>query len=146
MEMISSDTLPSADLDGLDFLPFTCVDTLTKAFQRSVERIPNGNWLGSRNGEKYDWITFEDVSTKSHSLAVGIERMGLAPTTFAEGKDWKMIGILAKNQPNWVISLLANMENSITTIPLYDTLGPQAMSFILNETEISTIITSQDHI
>jgi long-subunit acyl-CoA synthetase (AMP-forming) len=38
------------------------------------------------------------------------------------------------------------MSNSITTVPLYDTLGPQAMKFIINETEMATIMISPNHI
>ena len=63
-EMISSDTPPSADLDSLEMLPFPGVDTLSKAFQRTVSRIPNNNWLGVREGNSYEnnWISFKTAA------------------------------------------------------------------------------------
>lgn len=41
------------------------------------------------------------------------------------------MGIYAKNREEWVICDLANSLNSITTIAFYDTLGPNAVDFIL---------------
>lgn len=64
-EMISSDTLPKANLESLDFLPFPGVDTLSKAFQRTVERIPTNQWLGTRNGGSFEWISFEGAAKLS---------------------------------------------------------------------------------
>jgi long-subunit acyl-CoA synthetase (AMP-forming) len=41
------------------------------------------------------------------------------------------MGILAKNREEWVMADLANSYNSITSIAFYDTLGPNAVDFIL---------------
>lgn len=51
--------------------PSENVDTLVKAFKRSVERFPNNNYLGTRDekqeGRPYVWRSWkscDDVSTK----------------------------------------------------------------------------------
>lgn len=50
------------------------------------------------------------------------------------------IGIYARNSPQWLISALACIEQSMVVVPLYDTLGPEAATFIISQAEISVVI------
>ena len=54
------------------------------------------------------------------------------------------MGIQSKNRKEWVLTNLAGMYNNITTVALYDTLGPDATRFILNQTEMTTVAVSID--
>lgn len=53
-----------------------------------------------------------------------------------------MIGIFAKNREEWFLLDYANMLYGFTMIPLYDTLGPESIPYVLNQTEINTIFCS----
>lgn len=44
-------------MDELEYYPEGC-DTLYKAFERNVKRIPNQQMLGTNTGEGYEWLTF----------------------------------------------------------------------------------------
>lgn len=60
-ELISPDTrhiLDRTDLDTLDALEYPGVNTLMKAFRRTLKRIPNDNWLGTRVQDEYKWISY----------------------------------------------------------------------------------------
>ena len=62
-EFISSDTKylidnTDATLENLDGLAEEGVDTLFKAFYKTVGRYHEHPWLGTRNGKDYKWITF----------------------------------------------------------------------------------------
>jgi long-chain acyl-CoA synthetase len=61
-----------------------------------------------------------------------------------EGVDWKFIGIQAKNRKEWCLINLGNMRQKITSVALYDTLGKDAMRFIIDQTEMTTIALSND--
>lgn len=45
--------------------------------------------------------------------------------------EYKFMGIFAKNREEWAIADLACVRNSVTIVPIYDTLGPSAVRFII---------------
>jgi long-chain acyl-CoA synthetase len=44
------------------------------------------------------------------------------------------MGIYSKNREEWVLSHIANMKNSIVTIAFYDTLGPNSVQYVIDQT------------
>lgn len=56
-----------------------------------------------------------------------------------EGNDLKIIGIFAKNSANWMLVDLACILSGLTSVTLYDTLGTESTSFIVNQCELKTI-------
>lgn len=111
-ELISSDSKylieKGSNLDELDGCPFDGVDTLYKAMQRNLERIPNHDILGTRVGDKYEWMTYRDMVNVAEALSHGFMALDMAPTINAEDKDWRFIGIQSKNRKEWVLTNLAN--------------------------------------
>lgn len=49
------------------------------------------------------------------------------------------MGIYAKNREEWALTTIANFKNSVTTVAFYDTLGPQAVEFVISQTELTSI-------
>ena len=41
------------------------------------------------------------------------------------------MGVYAKNREEWILTTIANMKNSVTTVAFYDTLGPAAVEFVI---------------
>lgn len=58
--------------------------------------------------------------------------MGLTPVTPAEDTDYKFMGIFGKNREEWVVINLASMRNSVTIVPFFDSLGKDALRFVIN--------------
>uniref|UniRef100_A0A2K5S894 Long-chain-fatty-acid--CoA ligase n=1 Tax=Cebus imitator TaxID=2715852 RepID=A0A2K5S894_CEBIM len=52
----------------------------------------------------------------------------------------QFIGVFAQNRPEWIIAELACYTYSMVVVPLYDTLGPGAIRYIINTADISTVI------
>ena len=71
-ELISCDT--KGDLDDLNAWPYDGVDTLLKAFDRTVERIPDKNMLGTLNVDEgeYEWLTWEEAKDQAEHISYGI--------------------------------------------------------------------------
>ena len=49
------------------------------------------------------------------------------------------MGIFARNREEWAITDLATMRQSGTTVALYDSLGPQAVEYVVKQTLLTTI-------
>ena len=55
----------------------------------------------------------------------------MTPDIHYEDRTFKFMGIYAKNREEWVMTDIANMYNSVSTIAFYDTLGPKAVEFVI---------------
>lgn len=73
------------------------------------------------------------------ALSRGLSHFGLCPEQKVDGKDYRFIGIIAKNREEWAISALASLRSSVTIVPFYDTLGADVIAFVLNQTELTTL-------
>ena len=51
-----------------------------------------------------------------------------------------MVGIFAKNSPQWHMTMQATVGNSMVAVPLYLTLGDKAMTHVLEETELTIVV------
>ncbi|XP_078420875.1 long-chain-fatty-acid--CoA ligase 5 isoform X2 [Cetorhinus maximus] len=109
--------------------------TLYEAFQRGLHVSGNGPCLGYRKPEQpYQWLSYKQVSDRAEYLGSGLLHRGCNSTPD------QYIGVFAQNRPEWIISELACYTYSMAVVPLYDTLGPEAIVYIINKAEISTAI------
>ncbi|KAK5603518.1 Long-chain-fatty-acid--CoA ligase 5 [Crenichthys baileyi] len=109
--------------------------TLYEVFQRGLRVSGNGQCLGYRkSGRPYQWLKYKQVSDRAQHLGSGLLHKGLKPNSET------FIGIFAQNRPEWIIGELACYTYSMVAVPLYDTLGPEALVFIINQAEISTVL------
>ncbi|KAK3555889.1 hypothetical protein QTP86_029801, partial [Hemibagrus guttatus] len=109
--------------------------TLYEAFQRGLHITGDGPFLGSRlPNQPYKWLSYQEVITRAEYLGSGLLSQGCQPNST------QFIGVFAQNRPEWIISELACYTYSMVVVPLYDTLGPDAIRYIINTAEISTVI------
>ncbi|KAL2302798.1 hypothetical protein Nmel_010248 [Mimus melanotis] len=114
---------------------FEDAKTLYEVFQRGVSISGNGDCLGYRKPKQpYQWLTYKQVSDRTKYLGSGLLQKGCQPTSD------QYIGIFAQNRPEWIISEYACYTYSMVAVPLYDTLGPEAIVYIVNKAEISVVI------
>ena len=55
----------------------------------------------------------------------------------------KFIAIFSKNKPEWTITDLACLLYGITTVPIYDTLGDENISYVFNHTKLTTVFVNE---
>ena len=63
---------------------------------------------------------------------LGLEHLGLCPPQMVDSERYKFLGIFSKNREEWAISDLACMRSAITIVPFFESLGPDAIIFIMN--------------
>lgn len=119
-------------------------------FEQTAKQQPNARCLGYRpyNGVcktfgSYSWYTYGEVLQKSTNFGKGLvellEANGL-------GGRQKPIGLWCANRPEWQFVDLGSMSQSLYSISLYETLGPQATEYIINHAEMSVVCASLEHI
>uniref|UniRef100_A0A8C8FRE3 Arachidonate--CoA ligase n=1 Tax=Oncorhynchus tshawytscha TaxID=74940 RepID=A0A8C8FRE3_ONCTS len=79
-------------------------------------------------------ICFVKVADKAECIGSALLHRGHSQT------GDKHIGIFSQNRPEWTISELACYTYSLVCVPLYDTLGLEAIEYIINQAAISTVI------
>jgi len=86
----------------------------------------------------FEFITYEQglERIKNFGSAILSEKIGLKPG--------EPMGIYSINRIEWVVSDYAANFNSIITVPLYDTLGLQALQYIINQVEMRVCCASVD--
>ncbi|XP_074882483.1 long-chain-fatty-acid--CoA ligase 5 [Buteo buteo] len=109
--------------------------TLYEVFQRGLHASGNGNCLGYRKpNQPYQWLTYKQVLDRAQYLGSGLLQKGCKQSSN------QFIGIFAQNRPEWIISEYACYTYSMVAVPLYDTLGPEAIIYIVNKADISIVI------
>ena len=138
--------------DSLISCPKSGARTLQEIFLKNFKEFPNREYLGSKvqgpDGKfHYQYLTWSQVESNIKALGTAIEKLGLAPEK-AQYRDFKcrFIGIQGKNCPEWVMTDIANICYGYTTMPLYDTLGEEAVQHMFEETEMETLFLTKDQI
>ncbi|TMW67696.1 hypothetical protein Poli38472_011316 [Pythium oligandrum] len=81
----------------------------------------------------YEWLTYNQVLAHTETVASGL-------TKFAGLQRAGMVGIFSKNRVEWCLTAHACDRMSYILVPLYDTLGPDAVPYIVNHTELTTLV------
>ncbi|CAI5713068.1 unnamed protein product [Peronospora destructor] len=85
----------------------------------------------------FQWSTYSEVKSRMDDLASGLTRIcGL--------KRQENVGIFAKNKIEWCLVAHACDRMAYVVVPLYDTLGPDAVPFIANHTEFQVLFCGMD--
>uniref|UniRef100_A0A8C2FCK1 Long-chain-fatty-acid--CoA ligase n=1 Tax=Cyprinus carpio TaxID=7962 RepID=A0A8C2FCK1_CYPCA len=87
--------------------------TMYECFHRGLRESKNGPCLGSRKPKQpYEWLSYSEFVTSFEQI-------------------WRNL---------WTISELACYTYSLISVPLYDTLGTEAIGYILEKACISTVV------
>uniref|UniRef100_A0A673CJ53 Long-chain-fatty-acid--CoA ligase n=1 Tax=Sphaeramia orbicularis TaxID=375764 RepID=A0A673CJ53_9TELE len=109
--------------------------TMYEFFLRGARMSNYGPCLGSRKPKQpYEWISYREVMERTENLGSAFLHKGHSKTTD------QYIGIFSQNRPEWTITEIACYTYSLVSVPLYDTLGTEAISYIIDKASISTIV------
>jgi long-chain acyl-CoA synthetase len=107
------------------------VNSLYDMFMSSVEKYPDNKCLGRRSGDAYTWLTYKQTADAAAAIGSAMAHVGVGPHGRA--------GVYGANCPEWMISMQACNRMSVYCIPLYDSLGENAIEFIINHSESSLV-------
>jgi long-chain acyl-CoA synthetase len=142
--------------------------TAHDSFEASVKRKPNARCLGSRTYNSatkefgtYDWLTYAQTAERRKNFGAGIveihKKIGVTEDKYG-------VGLWCQNRPEWQItgkpyttgylratrSLinpdLGCQSQSLFSVSIYDTLGPETTEYIINHSNLRSVVTSLPHI
>jgi long-chain acyl-CoA synthetase len=91
---------------------------------------------GQYNMGGYRWKTFAEVNMLAENFGKGIRELGNNP-----GQN---VAIFAETRAEWMIAAHGIFKQNIPLVTIYATLGDEAIAHGLNETEVTTVITSYE--
>ncbi|CDI97041.1 long chain fatty acid coenzyme A ligase 5 [Echinococcus multilocularis] len=83
----------------------------------------------------YVWRTFNEVYVNVKKFGSGLRTLDSLSS-----EPFKCVGIYGKNRPEWFISEYACFSYKLTTVPLFDTFGEEALLYICKQTELSVVV------
>ncbi|XP_028271860.1 long-chain-fatty-acid--CoA ligase 1-like isoform X2 [Parambassis ranga] len=109
--------------------------TMYEFFLRGARVSNNGPCLGSRKPKQpYEWLSYREVMERTENLGSAFLHKGHSKSTDP------YIGIFSQNRPEWTMTELSCYTYSLVSVPLYDTLGTEAIAYIIDKASISTIV------
>ncbi|XP_076870176.1 long-chain-fatty-acid--CoA ligase 1a isoform X1 [Brachyhypopomus gauderio] len=109
--------------------------TMYEAFLRGIRVSNDGPCLGARKpNQAYEWLSYKEVAHKAELIGSALVHRGHSST------GDKYVSIFAQNRPEWTVCELACHTYTLVAVPLYDTLGTDAIRYIIDKAQISTVI------
>ncbi|KAG2497767.1 hypothetical protein HYH03_004039 [Edaphochlamys debaryana] len=116
--------------DGYPSLDFS---TLYESFEKAVAKFPNNDCLGKREknekGEVGPFVfkNYAQVHKEVQGIASALAKWGVTPG--------QRVGVFGANCPEWMTAMQACNRMSYHCVPLYDSLGENAIEYIVNHSE-----------
>jgi long-chain acyl-CoA synthetase len=85
----------------------------------------------------YRFLTYAEVDARVVDLASGMRKLGLA--------RGERVGIYANNRPEWLIVDLACQMLGMVSVPLYDSLGGDAIKYVINHARLPVVFCSKEN-
>ncbi|KAF6019145.1 hypothetical protein EB796_022562 [Bugula neritina] len=80
------------------------------------------------------WFTYKQVLERVAHVGCGLRKLGLKPS------NETLVGMFSKNRIEMMLTQLACYQHSMVIVPMYDTLGEDALIHIVNQTKMKVII------
>ncbi|EGF83371.1 hypothetical protein BATDEDRAFT_84918 [Batrachochytrium dendrobatidis JAM81] len=117
------------------------INTLHDVLQNGVSISGDKPFLGTRAMTSagfgpYSWQTYNQVLQRVKNLGAGLVKRGM--------KEGDNIGLFSINRAEWIIAEHACFMYGSTTVPLYDTLGEEAIEYIIGLTHCSIVVATSD--
>jgi long-chain acyl-CoA synthetase len=111
------------------------VETLSRAVLHILkEYAAKPDLIQYRENGRYVPISTEEFGKRIRALALGLHELGCGP-----GR--KLI-ILSENRPEWILTDLANLCLGGITVPIYPTIVPPQIKYIIEDSEASVVVCS----
>lgn len=119
------------------------IGTLHDNVVHAVESYQDLKYLGTRvraDGTigEYKWMTYRDVGAARSAIGSGLVYHGIPKGA--------CIGLYLINKPEWIITEHACCSYSYISVPLYDTLGPDAVKYIINHADIQAVFCAPENL
>ncbi|WPH04243.1 acetyl-CoA synthetase-like protein [Acrodontium crateriforme] len=126
------------------------IQSMHDAFEQTAKRNANGKFLGHRPYDPatqkfggYVWETYGQIQKRRANFGVGLITLleDVGSVGIQQG-----VGLWCQNRPEWQIVDLGCMSQSLYSVSIYDTLGPDTTEYIINHASLTAVCSSLAHI
>lgn len=89
----------------------------------------------------YTWETYKQVNQRVSAFGSGVMHLNEVLLGNKQLNRWSL-GIWSHGRPEWFISEMACNTYNLISVALYDTLGPDAVEYIVNHAEVQIVVAS----
>ncbi len=121
------------------------IERLYDIVQQRSEETPTEVMLAAK--ENGQWRTYSciDVWQAAQKLAGGLLAQGIANQVL-EPEQQEKIAIISPNRPEWIITDLGVQLTGAVLTPIYPTISPEEMTFVLSEAEVKVVFVANAEI
>lgn len=133
-------------LDSLLQYPNEKIQTIQNLLEYSYKFGSNPLFGTLKNGA-YSWRSYKESLDRAKAFGSGLCELSLDPIK-VEYQDLKMhfMALYSKNREEIALAEFACVFYGWTSLPLYDTLGAEALDFILEQTEVQLMVCSLENL
>lgn len=110
------------------------ISTLNDLFLQATSAIQKPNLLMHKVGGRYTPLSTQEVRQAVEELACGLLALGI--------QRGDPVALLSENRPGWAISDYAILGIGAVNVPIYPTLPPKQIQYILEDSQAKAIIVS----
>lgn len=100
--------------------------------QQWAQEFPDRIWLKERSGDEHFEWSWKSARAESLAIAAWLE------SEF--GSQGMRVGILSRNRAHWFLADLAIAASGNVSVPLFTTLTPNTVDYILNFSEVQLLV------
>lgn len=121
------------------------IERLFDFVRERYEAAPDGTMLAAKEGGDWRQYSTREVWETACAVSQGLLALGISNTDLSpEGQE--KIAIISPNRPEWIITDLAVQMTGAALTPIYPTIGPAELAFVLKESEVSKIFIADETI
>jgi long-chain acyl-CoA synthetase len=110
------------------------VETLSQLFLNTVRTYVKDALLMVKKDGRYTPISTQDFGRRVEHLSLGLADLGLKPGD-------KLV-VLSENRPEWTITDFAVLCAGAITVPIYTSLMPEQIKYIINDSDAKIVVCS----
>jgi long-chain acyl-CoA synthetase len=110
------------------------VETISQLVLNTLNTYVKGDLFLSKDKGAYVPISTGEAKRQIEEIALGLRSLGC--------KAGDKVVILAENSPSWVMADFANLCLGAVTVPIYPTLVPEQIRYIIDDSDASIVLCS----
>ena len=110
------------------------VETLSQLFLSTCRTYPKNDLLMSKQEGRYVPISTAEFEARVRRLSTGLRDLGLRPGD--------KVVIFSENRPEWVITDFAVLCAGGITVPIYTSLMPEQVKYIIKDSDATIVVCS----
>lgn len=110
------------------------VETISQLFSNTIKSYPREDLMLYKKEGQYVPISTEEFGNRVKYFSLGLKELGLNP-------EDKLV-ILSETRPEWVMTDIANLCAGGVTVPIYPSLVPEQIKYIVENSDAKIVVYS----